>query len=116
MSLWNYLFKMHIRNKLPHLQKTMINRDRSLSVEDDARQIMMSGFARDEYAATHLLEQHKLPLPDLLRLLGKPRRADWRKRLMSRLRTLEGSYPHNPHGKEMRALRREEKIGSKHWM
>jgi hypothetical protein len=78
--------------------------------------LMMAGLARDEYAALDLIERHQLPVADVIRLLSKPRRPNWRKRLMNRLRTLEGSWEHNPHGPELRAIKRGERTSSNHWM
>jgi hypothetical protein len=116
MSFWRSLFHMSIQSKLPRLKRTLINpRDRQ-PIEDDAHRLMMAGLARDEYAALDLVKHHKLPLVDLIRLLAKPRKANWRKRLMNRLRGLEGSWDHNPHGPELRALKRGERTGRNNWM
>ncbi len=116
MSLLKSLFKMSIQSKLPHLKRTLINPRERLPVEDDPHRLMMTGLARDEYAALDLLERGKLPVNELIRKLSKPRKADWRRRLMSRLRVLEGSYDHNPHGPELRALKRGEHTGRNNWM
>jgi len=116
MSLLNYLFHTHIRSKLPRLKKTLINQGERVQGNDDTQRLMTAGVARDEFAALDLLERHELPLDKLIRLLTKPRRADWRKRLINRLRTLEGSYPHDPHGPELRALKRGERTGRNNWM
>ena len=116
MGLLNDLFKMSIQSKLPRLKRTLINPRDKGPVEDSAHRLMMSGVARDEYAALDLVERSKLPLPDLIRLLRKPRKANWRKRLLNRLRSLEGSWDHNPHGPELRAMKRGERTSHNHWM
>lgn len=116
MSFWRSLFKMSIQSKLPRLKRTLINPRDKEPVEDSAHRLLMAGNARDEFAALDLIDHHKLPLPDLIRLLGTPRKANWRKRLMSRLRALDGSWDHNPHGPELRALKRGERTGRNNWM
>ena len=110
------LFRMSIQSKLPRLKRTLINRRDRQPVEDDAERLMMAGIARDEYAALDLLDRHKLPVNELIRLLGKPRKANWRKRLMNRLSGLEGGWDHNPHGAELRALKRGERTGRNNWI
>ena len=116
MNLWRALFRMSIQSKLPRLKRTLINPRDGQPVEDDAHRLMMAGVARDEYAGLDLIERHELPLADLMRLLSKPRKPNWRKRLMSRLRILDGSWDHNPHGPELRALKRGERTGRNNWM
>lgn len=116
MGLLNDLFKMHIRSKLPRLKKTLINPRESQTIEEDAHRMMMAGVARDRFGAEDLLARHELPVADVIRMFTKPRRADWRKRLKNRLRRLEGSYEHDPHAAELRALSRGKRTGTNLWM
>jgi len=107
---------MPIYNKLPRLKRTLINPRDTHSNDDNAERLMMAGIARDEYAALDLMNRHKeLPVPELVKLLRKPRRANWKRRLMAILRRWEGSYEHDPHAAEFRAWRRGEQRGN-HWM
>ncbi len=116
MSLLRSLFRMSIQSKLPRLKRTLINPRDGLPVDDAAERLMRVGLARDEYAALDLLDRQQLPVADVIRKLTKPRRANWKRRLLHRLQTMDGSYHHDPHAQEFKALHRGKRTGRNNFM
>jgi hypothetical protein len=115
MSLLRYLFRTTIQSKLPRLPRTLINPRERRQSDEAAERLMMAGVARDEYAALDLVRRHGLPIGDLIRLLTKRRKPDWKRRLMNRLRSLEGSSEYDPYRTALRKLKRGENPNNS-WM
>jgi len=101
-ELFRYLFTRHQRDKLPRLGGRLKLEFDPLELDSDIQLVLMSGRARDIQEARKLMEKYGAKTgAELLALLPPPPPVDWRRRLRSWLRHLEGSYESDPHRGEL---------------
>lgn len=99
-------FRLTNQERLPRLNPGLAEKFDSTDVDDETRLVLMTGRARDPYAADQLLDRYEADSAAELLPLLPIHRADWRQRLRNWIQYVEGSYSTNPHADDLKPSQR----------
>ncbi len=98
--------QLNKQHRIARLPTELINTYKVGEQDADTLLILMSAQARDPHAVQRLMQRYNVTsAAELIPLLPKRKRPNWKKRLLNWLRRLEGSYAADPIHREFLAER-----------